>query len=193
MTNKWLWCGIAVAAVAALVFGSVQSTGALWRDQTTAPGGTVAAAKFSLTATSGSDTKAENYVFAGLKTTAPLLQGQFVQKPLVLENSGTTPMTVQVSSIAVPLQTGAAVTVHLDGTVVSSQAACADTGTPVGTAAFSTDVTSGTPATLGGSATRLEPGGTQILCVRSTLKSVPSVISTYTHVFSFLARQAPRT
>jgi hypothetical protein len=192
MKLKWLWCCIAVAAVAALAFGSVRSTAALWRDQTTSPGGTVGAARFSLTAHSGSDAKSESYVFKDLKSTTPLLHGQFVQKPLVLENSGSTPMTVQVSSIAVQLQSGAAVTVHLDGTVVTSQAACTDTGAPTGATAFSTNVTSGTPAALSGAATRLEPGSTQILCVRSTLTSVPTVESTYTHVFSFLAKQAPR-
>ncbi|SNT01660.1 hypothetical protein [Rhodococcoides kyotonense] len=192
MSMKWLWCAVAAAAVAAVAFGSVQSTGALWRAQTTAPGGTVAAGTFSLTARSGADAKSSSYVFANLKSSTPLLQNQFVQKPLVLENSGTTPMTVQVSSIAVQLQSGAAVTVHLDGTVVASQAACTDTGTPTGTSAFSVDVTTGTPAALSGAATRLEPGATQILCVRSTLKTVPAVQSTYTHVFSFLAKQAPR-
>ncbi len=178
--------------MAALIFGSVQSTGALWRSQTTAPGGTVTAGSFSLTARSGSDPKSSSYVFANLRSTSPLLRNQFVQKPLVLENSGTTPMTVQVSAIGVQLQSGAAVTVHLDGTVVASQAACPDSGTPSGAAAFSVDVTSGTPAALSGATTRLEPGGTQILCVRSTLTTAPAVVSTYTHVFSFLAKQAPR-
>lgn len=195
MRNKWLWWGIAAVTVAVLAFGSVQSTGALWRSQSTVPGGTVKAASFSLTASNGSDAKVQDYRFEDLKSSTPLLQGQFVQKPLVLTNSGTTPMTVQVSSIAVQLQSGSALTVHVDGTVVENSTNCPATGNPVGTAAFSADIVSGQSATLSGAATRLVPGATQILCVRSTLKTGPTPVTTiskYTHVFSFLAKQASR-
>ncbi|KIQ17023.1 hypothetical protein RU01_12290 [Rhodococcus sp. MEB064] len=176
--------GVAVVGAATLVFGSVQSTGALWRDQETVAGATVTAGTISLSTGSPDGT---NYTFGALKKD-PVALNEFVQAPLVITNTGDTPLRFRLASAGpVVSTTGAGATVSLSGGVITD-GVC--TSTTVLGSAFTT-FSSSAPSTVATSPWQALPkGGTQTWCIRTVLTQVTSTSAVaYTHRFSFAVEQ----
>ncbi|MDQ1179082.1 hypothetical protein [Rhodococcus sp. SORGH_AS_0301] len=180
-----VWLGAAVVGAAALVFGSVQSTGALWRDDVTVAGATVRTGTLSLAtgSPSGSD-----YVFSEL-TKNPVALNEAVQAPLVITNTGDTPLRFRLSAAGPAVSTAnAAATVSLAGAVLSSGATCSAT-TPMGTA-FGTFTTSAPTTAVAPLWQSLAKGASQTWCIRTTLTQVTSTSAVaYTHRFAFAVEQ----
>ncbi|GGF98131.1 hypothetical protein GCM10007304_10130 [Rhodococcoides trifolii] len=189
--TKRVLLGATAAAVAAVIFGSVQTTGALWRDSGVRAAGVVTAATFSLSPGVGTD---PNFTFTDLAK-PNITVGDFVQKPLTIANTGTARngLTYFLSKAGPSVTAGPGVTITLSGTVVPTTASCTDTNTPTGTAAFTTFDTASTTTAATSSPRTLAKGASEIWCIRSTLKSVvtvtPPASSTFTIAFAFRADQ----
>lgn len=190
-SSRLLWCALLVA-VAALTYGSVQSTSALWRDQATVPdAGSIATGKLVLTAGAPGSTQSATYPFEELKPPGRVQIGDYVQRPLTLVNAGTIPLKFRLGTAAVPSSSAGVATVHLDVRLTASTTECPTTGAlPVGTKTLANvDV-----ATKGSASGALEwtdvaRGASVLLCVRSTLVAAPAMSVSYRHVFTFDAQQ----
>jgi hypothetical protein len=180
---------LAAAAVGAamLAFGSVHSTGALWNDSVTVAGATVTAGSLSLATGSGAGTA---FTFDALKKD-PVTVGQIVQAPLIITNTGTTSLKFQLVNAGpkVVAPAGAAVTVSLQGAVLTGSTVC--DGTTAMGSAFPNVSASAAATVVAGIPHTLSAGESQTWCVRSILTAAPSAPSvTYRHDFSFTAVQA---
>ena len=91
---KW---ALAAAAVLLVGFVSLQQTGALWRSEATAPGGTITAGTLEISA---GQSGVKSFNLDGL-TLADADAGQSVQKPLPVINSGNVTMRYKLNSVAV--------------------------------------------------------------------------------------------
>ena len=191
LSTKHVVIASAVAAVAVLAFGSVQTTGALWRDSEVRPAGVVTAATFSLAPGAGTD---PNFTFAALAK-PNITVGDFVQKPLTIVNTGTARngLTYFLSKAGPSVSAGPGVTVTLSGTVVPATSSCTDTNTPTGAAAFTPFDTASAATAATSSPRTLALGASEIWCIRSTLKAIapvtPPAQSTFTISFAFRADQ----
>lgn len=181
-STKRVWIGSAAAAVAVLIFGSVQTTDALWKDSAVSANQTVTAGRLALSSGSGAG---PGYTFDALTGSLGLV-GDFVQKPLTIVNTGTADLEYKLSAAGLSVSAGPSVTVGLTGTVVSGAAACTATGTPVGTPAFTPFQTSATSMPVTSAPRSLLIGASEVWCIRSTLLAASTTASsTYTHLFSF--------
>lgn len=193
MTSNRKLIGAALAvAVAALAFGSVQSTAALWRTDATVPGtGPVNTGKLVLTAGSGGSTQSTSFQFDELKPAGLIQVGDFVQRPLTISNGGTIPLKFRLGTVAVPSSSAGVANVHVDVRRVASTAGCPTSGSvPAGLATLA-DVSVQTEGSANGVAgwNNIPRDETATLCVRSTLLAVPATAVSYRHVFTFDAQQ----
>lgn len=190
-SKKLLSVALAVA-VAALAFGSVQSTGALWRNVTTGQNaGTIKTGTLFLTA--GTDTVQQaGFQFTDLTPAGLVQPGDFVQRPLVIKNSGNIPLKFRLGTAAVTSASAGVGSVHLDMRIVADTAACPTTGAiPAGTATLlDSDISTKGSVTGAVSWVSLASTASAVVCVRSTLSTAPVTQIKYNHVFTFQAQQA---
>ena len=182
----------AVVIMAALAFGSVQSTAALWRNVATGQNAaTIKTGKLELTAGS-SAVQSTAYPFTELKPANLIQTGDFVQRPLLIKNGGTIPLKFRLGNAKVSFTAAGTGTVHLDLVRVANASACPETGTlPTGSATLlNADVATSTPVTGALPWLSLAALETTTICVRSTLVQAPKAQIKYTHLFSFQAQQA---
>jgi hypothetical protein len=188
VSSRKLWLGVAVASAAVLIFGSVQTTGALWRDQEAVQAGVVRTADLVLT-TGGSGT-GTNFTFDALSGTN-VVPGTSVTKPLDVRNPASAPLHFRMTAAGPQVSTtGASVKVTLAASAVPDTVTCPDAGPLPGQAIFTQFESSATTTSAPNQSwTDIAPGGTQKLCVRTTLTDVTSATSpvSYTHKFSFEA------
>lgn len=181
-----------IVVVAALAFGSVQSTAALWRSEATGQNAaTIRTGKLQLTAGSGT-VQSTAYPFTDLKPANLIQTGDFVQRPLLIKNGGTIPLKFRLGTAQVNFTAAGTGTVHLDLLRVANSAACPTTGTlPTGSATLlNSDVATSVPVAGTSPWLSLAALETTTICVRSTLVQAPKVQIKYTHLFTFQAQQA---
>lgn len=179
-------------AVAALIFGSVHSTAALWRDQATAPdAGAIATGELVLTAGAPGSTQSATYPFEELKPAGLVQKDSFVQQPLVIANGGDIPLKFRLGTASVPSLSSGVATVHIDVRLVESTTECPKNGAlPVGTKTLA-NVDVATKGSITGALewTTIPHYGNATLCVRSTVVAAPTTSVSYKHVFAFDAQQ----
>lgn len=194
-----MWLGIAVASVAVLAFGSVQTTGALWRDQETMNAGSVKAGTLTLFAGGDSTTTSQVFQFDNLAKTL-IAPGEFGQGAMVLRNGGNVPLRFRVSRIGLTLATVAPATpvqVAVDVRIGTTVAACTTTSAPSGPSVVSVSASTSSPAIVPVGTPILEQtiqaNQAVVLCVRSTLVSAStSVSSSYRHEFTIVGEQVQK-
>lgn len=176
--------GSAVLVVAVVLIAvSVRSTGAYWSETASASPGQVTAGRLSLSSGSGSGS---TYTFPEL-TGAGLIPGQFKQAPLLIVNTGTTPLRYRLTSAGPQPSTASTVGVTLAGAVGGTCTATSALG-PV--SAFGTLASVTAPSTVSSTFRTLNPGAGETWCIRSTLNTVTGTQpATYTHTFVFRAEQ----
>ncbi|MFF1555570.1 hypothetical protein ACFVX3_31575 [Rhodococcus erythropolis] len=180
MRNRILMAFTA-AVVAMAVFGSMQSTGALWSDQKTVPGKTVTAGELNLTVASDGIAH-DNVDFADFAGTA-MIAGDSVQSPLLVRNGGDIPLRVRLQSTEVSTSD---VSLDLRVSLVASRAECSGTGAPVGTAIYDGPFLR-TQAPSGNTWRHLSVGASEVWCFRATLATMPSTPTSFTTGLLFRA------
>lgn len=170
--------------VVALLFGSVQTTGALWADQANGPSSNLQTGNFGLSAGSGSNNV---YSFPALAKTN-MADGDSVSATLNLVNTGTTPLRFRLRS-AGPIVSagGATVTMNLAGTI----GACPGAG--VAFTAANTTAPTQTFTTPGTGWHDLAKGGSTAWCITAKLIGTSGgtggIQTTFTVQFNFDAQQ----
>jgi hypothetical protein len=181
MRSKVVLGAAAAVAAAALVGGSVQATGALWRDREQLPDLVVNTGFLDLTPGTRAGT---GYTFDALKG-PNVVTNQAVSAALVIRNSGSAPLRFHLSTAGPQVSTvGATVRVKLSAVVVPVGAGCEGPTQATPFTAFE----SPSPSTdaVSPSWRSLAVGATETWCVTTVLMSVSGTQpATYTHRFSF--------
>ena len=174
MKSQYKWA-LAAASVLAVGFASVQQTGALWRSESSLPGATLTAGKLDISAgTEG--VKAFDLSGFGMADMAP---GDSVQKALPVYNSGNVGMSYRLQQVA--LNGTNAPALDLRVAVVGSQADCTATGNP-GSQIYSGGMTQASFA-----ARHVNPGSSEVLCLKATAPQNAPAGQTGTATFTFQA------
>ena len=165
---KW---ALAAAAVLLVGFVSLQQTGALWRSEATAPGGTVTAGTLEISA---GQSGVKSFNLDGL-TLTDADAGQSVQKPLPVINSGNVTMRYQLNSVDVNGSTP----LMLRVATVNTQAECTATGTP------GTELYNGAANTAFTAPQNVSAGTTEVLCLKVTIASNAQTSQSSNATFTF--------
>lgn len=186
MTNKYgRYWALAAASVAVVVFGSAQTTGALWRDEQMVPGGTINSGTLDIKV-GPNGAEVNDYVLAALGSTN-LGPNGFSQAPLSIRNSGNVPFNFRLQETT---STGT-VPLVLTATIVSAETNCPATGAPTGpTAQLYSGNASGAQAPVPPAARLLAAGAREVWCFRLAVGATPPQDATSTVAFSFRADQA---
>ncbi|MDG3010573.1 hypothetical protein G4X40_10475 [Rhodococcus sp. D2-41] len=174
MKSQYKWA-LAAASVLAVGFASVQQTGALWRSDANLPGATLTAGKLDISA-GVEGVKAFDLSGFGMTNMAP---GDSVQKALPVYNSGNVGMSYQLQQVA--LNGANAPALNLRVAVVGSQSDCAASGDP------GTQLYSGTMAQASFAARHVDPGASQVLCLKATAPQNAPAGQSGTATFTFQA------
>ncbi|MCK8616409.1 hypothetical protein [Gordonia sp. C13] len=177
-----LFAALAIGVVV-LLFGSVQTTLALWTAQADGPASDITTGTIGLAPGSGGGS---SFTFPALNGTN-VVPGQPQQAVLTINNTGSAPLRFRLASAGPAVSTsGATVTVNLSGAPAST---CPGTGTPL-TGAFNAQNTSSPGTTFTSSWTPLAKGATTSWCIRAELVSVTGTQpATFTIGFDFTAEQ----
>lgn len=168
-----------VIGVVVLLFGSVQTTLALWTEQVDGSDSDITTGTIGLAPGSGGGS---SFTFPALHGTN-MLPGQSSQAVLTIANTGSTPLKFQLVSAGPVVSTpGAAVSIKLSGTQGPS---CPGSGAAAFTEASKTWV-----STVSGAETPLAVGASAAWCIRAELESVSGQQpATFTITFNFKADQ----
>ncbi|MGW0173596.1 hypothetical protein ACWDUM_07095 [Rhodococcus sp. NPDC003322] len=177
MSNKTRWLAVGGAAVAGVALLSVQQTGALWTQSQTVNGGTIHSGVLDL---SVGGSGIGSFPFTALAGSS-MLPGGYAQAPVTVYNSGNVLMKYRLQN---GIQSDSAVPLDLTVSAVASEAACPATGNPTGATALYTG-----PLIGASFAERtVQPGATEVLCLRGTVgANAPQGAST-TATFTFSAQ-----
>ncbi|MCR8898852.1 hypothetical protein NWF34_18045 [Gordonia sp. GONU] len=169
--------------MAALVFGSVRTTGALWVEEAEVSDATITTGTIGLAPGSGS---APTFTFPALNG-ANVAPGDSRQAVLNIVNTGSTPLRFKLATAGPTVQTaGATVTVNLSG---ASAGTCPGTSVSL-EGAFPAQNTTGAGTGFDSPWTPLAVGATTTWCIRSRLVSVNGTQpATFTIAFNFAAEQ----
>lgn len=177
MSNKTRWLLVGGAAVVGVAFMSAQQTGALWTQSQTFNAGSIQSGKLDI-GVGGNGVS--SYPFTALAG-ANLAIGGYAQAPVTIYNSGTVLMKYQLLSAG---QSNAAVPLDLVASVVPNAAACPATGNPTGaTTLYSGALTAATFAVR-----TVQPGATEVLCMRGTIGAAAAPGQSTTATFNFSAQ-----
>lgn len=180
MTNKTRLWAIAAASVLGVTLLSAQQTGALWRTEATLDGGTIHSGQLNLTVGSSTATSKD---YALPLSGEGMAGGSFSQAPLTVKNSGNVPMHYKLANSA---QSDATVPMTLTVTSVANEAACPATGAVTGTEIYSGSMI-GALAPAAGWQPVMQPGASEVLCLRATMGANAPVNSATTVALSFAA------
>ncbi|MCF8589975.1 hypothetical protein [Gordonia liuliyuniae] len=169
--------------VAVLIFGSVRTTGALWRDQQ--DGGSETQFHTGALELSPGTSSGSSFTFLALNG-ENLAPGDARQAELDVTNTGTTPLEFALDTAGPTVQGSGVVTVRLSG----AQGACPGAATTDLSGAFIAKDTAAASVGFNSSSRRLAPDETTTWCIRAKLVSVSGVASaTFTITFHFAADQ----
>ncbi|MGO3328172.1 hypothetical protein [Gordonia sp. (in: high G+C Gram-positive bacteria)] len=170
--------------VAVLIFGSVQTTGALWRDQTDMGSDTtVHTGSLSLRPGSGSGSSFEFAALSGQN----LAPGDARQAELVISNAGTTPLEFALATAGPTVEGTGVVKVRLSGARGSCPATAA---TDLSGAFVADDTTAVTHSFNSPPPQRLNPAESTTWCIRAKLVAISDAPSaTFRIRFNFDADQ----
>ncbi|MCZ4277868.1 MULTISPECIES: hypothetical protein [Nocardiaceae] len=173
---------LAAASVVVVVYGSAQTTGALWRDDVAVAGGTLNSGTLDIKV--GPDgAEVDDYVLAALGSTNLGPNGSS-QAPLSIRNAGDVPFDYRLQGSTV---TGA-VPLTLTATLVSTVGDCPAVGAPTGPVTVLYTGNAQGAQTLDTRA--LAPGANEVWCFHVAVGADPPQDQTSTVSFSFRADQA---
>lgn len=170
---RWALAAVAVAGVSVL---SVQQTGALWSASADLDGTTVTSGTLNIEVGSSGETS-EAYEFSELAG-PNMLSGDYVQRPLLVRNTGTAAMQYRLESATL----GANLPLSLQVTAVSSEADCQASGDAVGTPLYTGLLTEAITDNRA-----LSSGASEILCFRVTMGDSPAADQQGKATFTFRA------
>lgn len=175
---------LAAASVVVLVFGSAQTTGALWREEAVVDGGTITSGTLDIKV-GPSGAEVNNYVLAALGSTN-LGPNGYSQAPLSIRNSGNVPFNYRLQGTTL---TGT-VPLSLTATKVAAAGNCPTVGAPSGstTALFSGNA-NGAQVPTAPAARLLAAGANEVWCFRLTASDNPPKSQSSAVTFSFRADQ----
>jgi hypothetical protein len=177
MSNKTRWLVIGGAAVVGVALLSAQQTGALWTQSQTVNGGTIHSGILDL---SVGGSGLSSYPFTALAG-ANMLPGGYAQAPVTIYNSGDVLMKYKLQN---GIQSNAAVPLDLTVSAVATAAACPATGNPTG----ATQVYAGPLIGASFAERTVQPGATEVLCLRGTVGAAATPNASTTATFTFSAQ-----
>lgn len=183
MTKHGRYWALAAAAVVVVVFGSAQTTGALWRDDAIVSGGTINSGTLDIKV-GPAGTEVNDYVLAELGSTN-LGPNGFSQAPLSIKNAGNVPFNYRLQTTTV---TGT-VPLTLTASLVASSANCPQTTAPTGATVIYTGNAEGAQAPMAPAARLLAPDANEVWCFRVAVSDDPPKNQSSTVKFSFRADQ----
>lgn len=177
MSNKTRWLAIGGAAVVGVALLSAQQTGALWTQTETFAAGTIHSGILDL-GVGGAGVS--SYPFTALAG-ANLMPGGYAQAPVKVYNSGNVLMKYQLLNGS---QSNPALPLDLTASIVPDEASCPVTGAPTGATGLYTG------ALIGASFAQREvqPGATEVLCLRGTVGAAAGSGQSTTATFTFSAQ-----
>ncbi|MGB6181521.1 MAG: hypothetical protein WBF79_09790 [Rhodococcus sp. (in: high G+C Gram-positive bacteria)] len=180
--NTLRYVAAAAASVVVVIFGSTQTTGALWRDDAVTDAGVVQAGTLDIKV-GASGTEVDDYVIDSLGGVG-LGPGSFSQAPLSVRNAGNIPMNYRLQSASAAASLAPSLSVVVDR--VSATASCPVAAPPSGA---TVNLYSGPLSSAQGPQRVLAAGESEVLCFRVALTADPPQNSSTTVTFSFLAEQ----
>ncbi|MHC3003532.1 hypothetical protein [Gordonia sp. GN26] len=177
-----LFAALAIGVVV-LIFGSVQTTLALWTAQADGPTSNITTGTIGLAPGSGGGS---SFTFPALNGTN-MLPGQSSQAVLTIANTGSTPLLFHLASAGPVVSTsGASVSIKLSG---SQASICPGSEVPLG-GAFSATTAIDEHTGIVGPVFPLAVGASTMWCIRAELVSVSGQQpATFTITFNFKADQ----
>ncbi|GAA1480091.1 hypothetical protein GCM10009624_05310 [Gordonia sinesedis] len=183
MAKKLLLAAIGIGAIV-LVLISGRQTLAQWSDAESVAGAQITSGTLDLTV--GDDgSQVANYQFAALGKSG-LASGQFVQAPLVIRNSGSTPLTFRLQQVA---QSNAELPLTLRVTLVGATANCPATGEPTGSLLQSDVATTSAQVPTAPASRTLAVDAQEVWCFRVTVGNTAPASTSSTLTFTFRADQ----
>ncbi|CRK50716.1 conserved exported hypothetical protein [Rhodococcus sp. RD6.2] len=177
MSNKTRWLVIGGAAVVGVGLLSAQQTGALWTQSQTVDAGTIHSGVLDL---SVGGNGLNSYPFTALAG-ANLMPGGYAQAPVKVYNSGNVLMKYRLLNGS---QSNPAVPLDLTASIVPNEAACPATGSPAG----ATQLYSGPLIGAQFAERTVQPGATEVLCLRGTIGAAAAHSQSTTATFTFSAQ-----
>ncbi|AOW92858.1 hypothetical protein BFN03_09770 [Rhodococcus sp. WMMA185] len=178
MSNKTRWVAVGGAAVAGVALMSSQQTGALWSQTETLSPGSISSGTLDLAVGGAGVT---DYPFEALAKEG-LGGGQYAQAPIPIINSGDVVMKYRLQDA---MQSNAAVPLDLTVFVVDSPEACPAEGDPVAATVVYDGPLIGAQAPAAPQWRMVEPGASEVLCMRGTVgeDAQPNESTTASFVF----------
>ncbi|RVW00077.1 hypothetical protein [Rhodococcus spongiicola] len=180
MSNKARWLAIGGAAVVGVALMSSQQTGALWSQTQTLNPGVISSGTLDL-AVGG--VGVSDYAFEALGKEG-LGAGGYAQAPLSVYNSGDVVMKYRLQDAA---QSNPGVALDLTVSVVDSEPACPAEGDPAGATVVYDGPLIGAQAPADPEWRTVEPGASEVLCVRGTVGEDAEQDASTTATFTFAA------
>ncbi|AQA24553.1 putative secreted protein [Rhodococcus sp. MTM3W5.2] len=180
MSNKTRWLAIGGAAVVGVALMSAQQTGALWSKSVAVDAGAIHAGILDLSVGQGGTT---NYPFSALAG-ANLMPGAYAQAPVTIYNSGNVLMKYRLQNAA---QSNAAVPLELTVSMVGSESACPAQGDPAGATQLYAGAMIGAQAPAAPEWRTVQPGASEVLCLRGTVGAAAAPSASTTATFTFAA------
>ncbi|MFD4295337.1 hypothetical protein ACFWPA_13020 [Rhodococcus sp. NPDC058505] len=176
MSNRTRWLAIGGAAVIGVALLSAQQTGALWTQTERLDAGTVTSGILDL-GVGGSGLS--SYPFTALSG-ANLTPGGYAQAPVTIHNSGDVLMRYQLLSAE---QSNPALPLELSVTLVGAANACPAAGDVLGAPLYTGPLVGATFLQRA-----VEPGATEVLCLRGTVGADAPHSQSTTATFTFSAQ-----
>ncbi|WP_143965614.1 hypothetical protein [Gordonia zhaorongruii] len=183
MTRRNLLLTALGTLVVALILGSMNSTGALWAEESSSDAGDIGTGSIGLApGTVGGTT----YEFSALHG-ANISPGTVRQAVLNIRNTGTTPLRFRVVTAGPAVSTqGSAVGIHLSGAVADT----CPSGSDDLTGAFAPIITHSPSSPVTAAFRPLAVGASENWCIRAVLESVTGTQrAVYRIMFDFRADQ----
>lgn len=181
MSNKTRWLAIGGAAVIGVALMSAQQTGALWTQSVAAgDGATIHSGILDLSVGQGGTT---DYPFAALAG-ANLSPGGYAQAPVTIYNSGDVLMKYRLQNGS---QSNAALPLDLTVSTVASESACPAQGNPTGATQVYHGPMIGAQAPAAPQWRTVQPGASEVLCLRGTVGAAAQPNASTTATFTFAA------
>lgn len=181
MSNKTRWLAFAGAAVAGIALISAQQTGALWSQ--TVPVGDGATIHSGILDLSVGQGGTADYPFSALAG-ANLFPGGYAQAPVTIYNSGNVLMKYRLQSAS---QSNTAVPLDLTVSTVAAESACPAQGAPTGATQIYQGPMVGAQAPSAPQWRTVQPGASEVLCLRGTVGAAAAANASTTAAFSFVA------
>ncbi|WP_027503340.1 hypothetical protein [Rhodococcus sp. UNC363MFTsu5.1] len=180
MSNKTRWLAFGGAAIVGVALMSAQQTGALWSQTQTVDGGTIHSGILDL---SIGGSGVSNYPFSALAK-ANGGPGDYAQAPVTIYNSGDVLMKYRLQNAA---QSNSAVPLNLTISAVANEAACPAQGAPAGATQIYDGPMIGAQAPTAPQWRSVQPGASEVLCLRGTVGAAAQPSASTTATFTFAA------